>query len=251
VQLDFFVDKKNSMEMLKDPKPESAFCYEIGFADGVMEFWDENHIAISLCDYLPSFNGYFKSEFFYKYSRILSIVNRHTGKIERIFGRRPPVYLEKSNIPNFNHFSFSVLADCVLVSFRADEKIYALDKKKDKALYSFGVAGRDMNTKYRQTKTFEEAEANWREDEELYGYYNDLNYDGKTGLLFRTYCKGNHSETDGLQIYKDKKLLTDVDVPKGFRIVGFVEDQLYASVFDENEDESIRLYQLKIRNIII
>lgn len=251
VNLGFLVDKKTSLEMLEKPDPKNIACYEIGFGeDRIMEVWNDDHIAVSLCDYLPSFNGYSKSEQFYKYSRILSIVNRNTGKVERIFGRRSPLYLEKSNIPNFNFFSFEVLPECVLVNFQADEKIYALDKKKDKALYSFGIAGRDMNIKYRQTQTFEDGEANWREDQEIYGYYKNLKYDEKTGFVIRTYSKGSYSNTDGLQIYKEKKLLVDIDVPEGFRVIGFVKDKLYASVFNEDKDDSIRLYQVKINDLI-
>jgi hypothetical protein len=251
VRLDWQVDRETGMKMLKSPEPESRFCYEFDTGvSGAVEVWDDNYIAIALCGYLPSFNGYFNSEQYYKYSRVLSIVNRKTGKIERILGRRPPLYLEKSNIPNFNHFTFSVLNDCVLLAFYADDKIFALDKQKDKALYSFGVPGRDMNTKYRQTKNYEDAEANWREDYEIYGYYNDLNYDAKSGFLFRTYCKGNNAESDGLQVYKDKKLMTDVDVPIGFRIIGFVKDKLYASVFDENGEALLKLYQVKINNVL-
>ena len=56
---------------------------------GAVEVWDEDRIAIGLCGYLPSFNGYFNSEYFYKHSRVLAVVNRNTGEIERFFGRRP------------------------------------------------------------------------------------------------------------------------------------------------------------------
>ena len=116
-----------------------------------------------------------------------------------------------------------------------------------KRFTSFGVAGRDMNTKYRLTKKFEIAEANYGEDYETYAYYNDLYYDTSSGLLFRTYCKGNNAVSDGLQIYKDKKLLADVDVPVGFRIIGFVKNKLFASVFDANEEAELKLYHVKLK----
>ena len=222
---------------LYNPDPAKALYYEDdGPMPDVVQQWDSEYIAMTAVGILPKFNGYENAKLYYNYSRILVLIDKKTGKAERVFGRRPPIFLEKTNIPNMDHLSYVSVKDTVFVTFRPDSVIYMLDKINDRAIGMFGRHGRNMNTKYVQTLTFQDGENRRHEDWETFGYYTYLRYDEKRQLLFRGYIQGSHSQYDGLQIYKDHALLCDIDVPKGFAIVGYHNDQLIAQIEVEDMD---------------
>ncbi|MBQ8644754.1 MAG: hypothetical protein IJ476_00055, partial [Bacteroidales bacterium] len=51
----------------------------------------------------------------------------------------------------------------------------------------------------------------------------------------RSYHKGAHSTTDGLQIYDgDNNLIADIDVPVGFKPIGYIHPYLYSDIISEN-----------------
>ena len=232
------------------PNPTKTQGYQSDAPEaGVLQQWDENRLALTVCMENPNCNGFFgNTGFYYKYSRIFIIIDAATGKAEKTFGRRSPLYLEHKNIPNFDHLNYLVMDKNVWVNFWPDHNIYIIDKEKDEATSKFGVPGRDMNTNYRKTLTFEDAENNWREDRQDYGYYNYLLYDKERQLLFRGYTKGGEATTDGLQIYKNYNLIGDIDVPKNFKIIGYYNNELIAYIEEElavNEDDD-KLYFCKI-----
>ena len=227
---------------INNPNPaETIFYGESALLPDNIQQWDSIHVAVYVASGLPKFNRYMNTKLYYNYSRIIALVNVNTGVVERIFGRRSPVFLEKTNIPSMDYIGFAQVEDKVYVTFRPDSSIYMLDKVDDRAVGKFGRQGRNMNTAYVKTLTLEEGFERGRKDMEIFGYYTYLKYDENRQLLFRGFTQGAHSQYDGLQIYKNHALIGDVDVPKGFYIVGYCNDQLIAAI-DDKEIKELALY---------
>lgn len=242
--------RKEALRLYNDPKPNDYRCYEPDFGiDDVVRKWDKEHIAYGITASWPKFNGYFNSDLYYEHSRILAIADISSGEITKIIGRRSPLYLKHKNIPNFDHFCFEITNKNIFLSFRPDEKIYIIDKETDKVLSSFGSAGKNMNTDYKLTNDYNQAEMHRVSDLEKYGYYKYLSIDLKTGLLFRGYTKGNHEKTEGLQIYKldNKQLIADLDVPVGFKVVGRFNNKLYGQIEEPMENDKLIIYEIIFR----
>jgi hypothetical protein len=244
--IDFEINRSRE-EVLKEPKPSISDPYELetGY-DGILKNWNKNYLAIGMNASHPKFNGYFNSDFFYNFSRIIGLINKKTGKIEKLVGRRSPIFLEKKNIPNFNHFSFEIDDNYLYVSFYSDSVIYVIDKKTELAMGKFGKSGLNMRTNYLLTDTYEEALNNEISDLQNFGYYKDLKLIPEENLIFRSYTKGSNSTTDGLQVYKDFNLIADLKVPVGFKIIGKVKNYFIATVKDpeENDEETLKFFKV-------
>lgn len=239
---------RSRKEILSKPLPEIGDSYEFDFGiPNIFKFWDKEHVAITITASHPKFNGYFDSELYYNYSRVLAIVNINTGKIDRLIGRRSPIYLLHKNIPNFDHLNYEVTKENVFVNFWADSTIYKIDKETGKAVGKFGKSGKNMNTNYPTTNSYDAAEENWRQDIEQYGYYNYMVYIEDTNTLYRGYTKGDKENTDGLQVYKDFEIVGDISVPKGLEIIGAINEDIYAiNALEENQDE-LKVYKIKFQ----
>ncbi len=245
VNIDFNL-KRSYTEVLKNPEPSLPESYELetGYED-ILRYWDRDYVAMAVSASHPSFNGYYDSDLFYNNSRIITLINKKTGMIEEFLGRRPPIYLKRQNIPSFNHFKFEVDKEKVYLSFFPDSNIYLIDKKSKLAFGKFGEPGREMKTSYRLTDNYEQALENEAVDLEIYGYYKHLKIIPEDNLIFRSYTKGKDTTTDGLQIYKNYNLIGDLDVPKGFKMVGKINDDYIATISKETSDEDVLIYKVK------
>ena len=67
-------------------------------------------------------------------------------------------------------------------------------------------------------------------------------------LVFRGYTK-NDAKNDGMQIYKNQKLLADLDFPKGYKIIGKIDSYYYASKISIKRREDMTLLKLKITGL--
>lgn len=112
---------------------------------------------------------------------------------------------------------------------------------------AFGIEGKEMNTDYLYIDNYKECRKNFRSERNNKGYYYWIEYVDETKLLFRSYKKDSKSE-DGLQIYKDNVLFAEVNVPKGFRVMGYIAPYYYSYIIpllDENDD-SLIMYRFKL-----
>lgn len=221
--------KRPYKEALNNPHPEIDDAYE--FDSGIphaFSYWNKKYVAMAITASHPKFNGYFDSDSYYKNSRILALINLQTGKFERMIGRRPPFYLHHRNLPNFDHFNYQVTPKYAYWNFWADPNIYIYDKKEDKLIKKFGVAGKNMNTNYYQTTSFQAAENNWSKDLEEYGYYTFLKL-LPNNMVARGYTHGENNKTAGLQFYKDYNLVGDFEVPFGLEVFGAIGNVYYAT----------------------
>lgn len=241
-------DLKTSIkEILNNPDPTVTGAYEFDYGiPDILKIWDKDHVAIAITASHPKFNGYFNTLLYYNQSRILALVNMKTGKVDRLIGRRPPFYLSKENLPNFDHFNYEILSDNVFVNFWADPSIYIIDKKNGLATSKFGIPGKNMNINYPVTKSYEEAEEQRVKDESNFGYYHYMKHLPAENLLLRGYTKGKGKTTDGLQIYKNFALVGDIEVPKGLKIIGSIEGDLFGSQIElKDEDENLKVFKIK------
>ena len=131
------------------------------------------------------------------------------------------------------------------VTYEADTLIYQYDKDYNEQM-CFGFSGKNMDLDYVTINTLSESRKNWRNERQTKGYYNWLEYVDETGLLFRSYQKGETQSTDGLQIYKDGVLFGDVSVPKGLRVMGYVAPYYYSYVIADEEHEVMYMYLFKL-----
>ncbi len=242
--------KRSQKEVLANPIPEIGDSYEFDFGiPNIFKIWDNEHVSIAITASHPKFNGYFDSSLYYNYSRILAIINIYSGKVVKLIGRRSLVYLDKKNIPNFDHFNYEVYENEYFVNFWADEKIYVIDKQSEQAIGKFGLAGKDMNVNYPTTQSYEKAEEKWESDLEIFGYYHYFKYLPFKKLFFRGYTKGEGKKNDGLQIYKGYDLIGDISIPKGLQVIGEIEGAIYAmNTLDSEENDGLKMYKIKLDN---
>lgn len=158
----------------------------------------------------------------------------------------PPVYggrFNKCYQVYFNNVATSSTE--VYSNFYADSLIYVYDKELQ-PLRAFGYAGRGMDENYKQLLTNSEIEQYFESEYKTMAHYSSLAYCEKVGTAVRTYNKGAHASTDGLQIYRNEVLIADVDVPKGFKVEGYIAPYYLSSAIIDEVKEEIKIYRFKL-----
>ncbi len=131
------------------------------------------------------------------------------------------------------------------VTYEADTSIYVYNQDNE-MIDQFGFAGRGMDLDYVAVSTLPELQKNYVSETQKRGYYDWLEYDDVNGLVFRSYQKGEHESTDGLQIYRGHDLIADLDVPKRFRVMGYIKPYYYSYVFSDEDAEKLYLYRFNL-----
>ena len=134
----------------------------------------------------------------------------------------------------------------IYLGFESDSHLYECDKD-GKPVFSFGFEGRDIQNDYIPGLGFDDDSNYYLKNREEKGYYSWLEYIDETGMLFRSYVKGQDAQTDGLQVYRsDKTMIADVDVPKGFKVLGYIEPYYYSQVAEDSEQGKLSVYRFKL-----
>ena len=230
-------------EILKNPYPDRMLVYDINNEIYYKPRIFDDNVYLPIYSACPSFN--FLSDNYYEYGRIMAQVELKTGKIKKIMGRRSPEY-KKQKYLVFDFYSFDISAKSnFYINFPPDSLIYVYDENF-KPIKTFGLAGKNMDTKYRKLQNGNNRKELWQSEIENKGYYTWIEYFDGQDLLFRSYTKGKHSQTDGLQIYKSNVLVADVDVPKKFRIEGYIAPYFYSNCFIDEENEKMWVYKFEL-----
>lgn len=88
--------KRSYSEVFEKPIPSLGDSYEFDYGiPNIFKKWDEEYISMAITASHPKFNGYFDTDLYYNYARAFALVNIHTGKVEKLVGRRSPVYLSQ------------------------------------------------------------------------------------------------------------------------------------------------------------
>ncbi len=234
---------QSEQEEFKHPFPDNQMLYDL--CDDVIfkpRAYKDN-VYFQIFSMHPKFNMVVDD--YYKYSRIMAEMDMKSGKIKNLLGRRSPEY-QKYKYLIYDFYSFDISKDKdFYISFPPDSLIYVYNKDFEQ-IKAFGIAGKNMNTKYKEVKTLDDVRNNWDNISATTDYYAWIEYFDKQNLLFRSYKKGSNDKTDGLQIYKNTVLIGDIDVPKNFRVEAYIKPFFYSNAFIDEENEKISLYKFRI-----
>lgn len=233
--MDWNSSTKN-IETITNPDPHEPILYTLDYANLKLVPDSKNNLYLPIYSEHPYFNGLISREY-YEEGRILLKLDLSSGKVTELLGRRSQEYLKYKFLPQHATFSFDIdINDYFYISHEIDSLIYVYDRRFH-PLYSFGFKGKNMNTDYTELSEFDAKKFRrlYFEDRPKKGYYKDIYVCKEADLIFRSYSRGIYSPFDGLQIYKSNILIGDVDVPKGFKVAGYIPPYFYSDIFlDEN-----------------
>jgi hypothetical protein len=200
--------------------------------------YGNNKIYYAIWSDNPKFSYYSTRDEYLSNANHIFEVDIEKGQAGKLYAKGyPPIYHE--NPERYRCLTTAVnfdidLKGCFYVSYESDPLIYKYDTAYY-PLYSFGHTGQNMNTDY-----------DCKQDIINKGYYDWIEYIDETGLLFRSYKKGDHTASDGLQIYFGTTLIADVNVPKNFRVAGYAEPYYYSHAITDEEKEIMTVYRFKL-----
>lgn len=175
-------------------------------------------------------------------------MNISNGKIVAIGGRSTPVLLQYRYLPYLNFISLADNEDenILYVTYETDSLIYIYDPDMN-IVSAFGNAGRNMFQDYFEIKKRSDIRKHFFKEQKKSGYYDKIKYVHEKDLLFRSYHRGIASDDDGLQIYKGKTLIADLDVPKNLSVAGYIAPYFYSNAIIDEEKETIKVYKFQLR----
>lgn len=231
-----------------NPKSHYLGIYELNYSGINLNYWNSNYVILPIESTHPLFNGYI-SDKYYEEARILALLDLNESKIERIFGRYSTFYQKYKYIPQFSNVMFDVEGDNIIIGYEADSLIYAF-KNLDTLSYKFGYCGREIGMKYPEVKSFDNYREIDAEHRPKYGFYKYIKCFPDMDILFRGYQKDGEQDQDGLQIYWQNNLMGDIDVPKGFRVFGFVQPYFYAEGIPDLLTQKLPLYRFNLKKLL-
>lgn len=177
---------------------------------------------------------------YYELTRIIEPRDVKTGVPHPLLGRLSPSvgYMEA-----FQGVFFKIRDNGdFVVAYEADDLMYVYDKSFN-LRYSFGHKGLDMNKDYKRL-SIENFYDELSEEQKTKGYYTSLCLVGD--LTFRTYLTGQPKDQTRLQVYDGTTLIGDIQVPEGFKTLGYIEPYYYSEFICDEEKESMELYRFKL-----
>lgn len=221
--------ERNIDELLRNPHPEYKEIYEVDYPGLQMAILNDHEVVFNITSSHPLFNPYSHREY-YRSGRVLAVLDIRSGKLSGIYGRMSPVYQSWRFLPYLTSVKIGGAGKKgYFLGYEADPMIYYYSAP-DKLQYAFGNAGKGMKTDYEQVDGIEDYVQNYKEIRPKYGFYTSLKYLPEVDLLFRGYRKGSSEKMDGLQIYKGTDLIGDVDVPKGFSVLGVRNNEYFGEI---------------------
>ncbi|MCM1030118.1 MAG: hypothetical protein NC410_01565 [Oscillibacter sp.] len=237
--------KRTSVEKYSQIDPNCHDIYEIQYSNNCLRPFSEKYLVVPIVTEHIKYNAYEKASHFYGNAYTLGLLDLSSGKISRMLCQHSPIYQRYKYIPNFQNILYDVYQDTLVFSFEADPLIYKMNLLDGKA-FSFGMPGKDMNTNYRETSNFEDADKNYHRDRKKYGYYQALKYIPQTGILFRSYSKGGKAGENSLQVYQGNTLVGEYgNLPDRFQVYGYMDSWYYACAAPDFENENLIIYKFK------
>lgn len=195
----------------------------------------------------------FTTHRFYRESYILAEISLLTFEVTRLLGKRSEKYLDYRYLGHHAFFDFEPTEKGFYISHEIDSLIYFMDNGGD-IRYAFGREGNQMDKTYKEVAISDlrnkEDVAKVREafvsNRPSKGFYTSIWYCRDQELLFRTYARGGNSDSDGLQIYLKEQLVGDVSVPKGFHIIGRLDEEFVAIPARKENDMALSFFTFTI-----
>ncbi len=224
--------RNNASELMNIPRPEYMEIYEVDYPGLQIAFLNDQEVVLNITTSHPLFNAFSHSEF-YESGRVLAVLDIVSGNLEGIYGRMSPIYQSWRFLPYLSSVKLGGGDENgFFLGFEADTLVYFFSAP-DELQFAFGNAGRRMKTDYEQVEGSEDYVQYYKELRPKYGFYTFLKHFPELDLLFRGYRRSESEEVDGLQIYHVNVLIGDVDVPKGFRVIGFRNNMFYGEIKSE------------------
>ena len=246
-QRKYYIDwqcKQSREEMLKNPKAETNGLYSTINEKFIIKKHGD-FIYFPIYSQHPTFNFAF-SRYYYNEARTVAKMNINNGKIIEIFGRFAPIFKNYEFIGQFSFLNFDMDKEGnFFLCFEPDSIIYQYDSDFN-ITKAYGFEGRNMDKDYTETNNRNDFQEVFNIDRAEKGYYTWIRYIDELGMLFRSYQKGVEATSDGLQIYKEGVLLADVDVPKGFKVNGYIHPFVYSSIMVDEFAEEMKIYRFKL-----
>lgn len=243
----YIMDKRYKRGKLRMNKyaPDMPEIYTLSYEKLTVKNYKDN-LYFTVVSEHPAFNFIRTPAKYFENCRIIAKMDLSNGKITDLLGRYSPVYRENKSFKQISLTSFDIdNHGDFYIQQEADSLIYVYDRnftiKK-----AYGFKGNHIDLPSRPLTTIDDFRKYYKEEREKKGYYNWIEFIDETGLLFRSYKKGEDSSSDGLQIYKDNVLIADVNVPKDFKVVGFIDPYYYSNEFINDENENIKIYRFKL-----
>lgn len=208
----------------------------------------KNNVYFNMYSEHPNLDYIEQTDKYMKKCRHISEVNIETEKDGRMLGGGYPLIYTSNPLKYliFSGINFDIdNQGNFYVSYEADSLIYKYNFDYEPIL-SFGFSGNNMNMEYKKINSYKECRKHYFDERETKGYYGWLQYINETNLLFRSYSKGNKETTDGLQIYENSTLIGEIDVPKGFKIAGYIKPYYYSQAIINEEEERMVVYRFKL-----
>lgn len=238
--------KQSLKDRQNNPDPEDSGIYELEYYKPLVHAYGDSSLLIHITTENPLLNAYQGPgvDKFYNEAYSIGQISLSTRKVEKLLCPYPPLYSNYKYLPTFKNQLFDTRGDKLYYSFEADPQIYCYNIHTSE-IFSFGNPGKNMETKYPEYHNAEDTDANYSDDREKYGFYSYLKCDPINNLIFRGYRKGENLP-DGLQIYSGDCLIGDVEVPRGFEIIGYSAPWYYAYGNSDFEQENMTFYRFKL-----
>jgi len=224
--------QNNPNEVMNNPRPEYKEIYEVDYPGLQLQFLNDDEVIFNITTSHPLFNAFSHREF-YESARVLAVLDIVSGRLSEIYGRMSPIYQSWRFLPYLSSVKLGGGDENgFFLGFEADTLVYFFSAP-DELQFAFGNAGRRMKTDYEQVEGTEDYVQYYKELRPKYGFYTFLKHFPELDLLFRGYRRSESEEVDGLQIYHGNVLIGDVDVPKGFSVIGFRNNMFYGEIKSE------------------
>ena len=236
---------KSTMLNRKDIKPENPAIYTLTYRKLITRSY-KNNLYFTVYSEHPYFNFITTPKEYFRNCRIIAKMNLSNGKIDGLLGRYSPKYLRDDACKQISltNFDISEKGD-FYVAQEADSLIYVYNSNFD-IIKSFGFNGENICWPKHKLQSVNDFKKFANTDRKKYGYFTWIEYIDEKGMLFRSYKRGKNSVNDGLQIYEDGILIGDVDVPKNFKVIGYIPPYYYSNIFIDEENEKMSIYKFKL-----
>ncbi|MFC3417142.1 hypothetical protein [Algoriphagus hitonicola] len=249
--LDFY-HQSDLSNVEQNPSPEDPGVYEVKYWGNQLEIID-GYLYTKIESSNPKFNFVMHPEY-YTDSYLYAKVDPENGKVLELKGKHPKIYQNYKFLPHFDYYYHDRVGDELYLSFEPDSLIYILDKDFE-VKEAFGNSGQEMDQSYVEVSTVEDWEDYWRINRAQKGFYKYVKFFPEEDVLFRTYTLGNSDplayeygdNPQRMQIYKNKQLIGDVEVPNFFKVIGKLGKYYIADGSADNPDnEELVLYRFKL-----
>lgn len=231
-------------ELMNNPDGEQKGIYTIDWSPNMQTNFTahlNDHLFVPIITEHPRMNA-FQHERFYEETYVLGKFRIADGKLVQIGGKWSEAYQNFSFIPNLAGIDVAAYNDHLLVSFHIDSLMYVYDQNLQ-LMERFGVGGQGFDVNYRTTRGIEEAIDNWRTDVADQSFYASVY--AHQDHVFRVYHPQGTDGPTRMQIYEDKVLTHNVQVPKRFRVIGKLGEYVYADGAVNEESQELWVYRFK------